>query len=469
MGIMFAPLAVDLVGPPTISEFPIAVLHADDARTVPVLVEGSIPEGSRNTYLSEKAYALRKDGLDVAAIESVLLALNDACVPPLEAAEVKMIAQGKRNVAPEPGRWDDPADDFSVLPEENPVTGAICYVDFTRLAHSPPPERRWVADEWLPRSTVIALFGPGGVGKSVLMQQCAVAVANGNAWLGLPTARGPVLGFFCEDDESELQRRAVRIFQASGLDPSTASTGLHLDARAGKPNALITFGTNRIGRPTALMHKLEEQCAEHRPVMLILDNIAQLFTGLENDRGQVTDFCNVLTGLARSFECAVVILGHPAKAAESQYSGSTAWENAVRTRLFLERQDDGTLVFRKAKANYSALGEIALEYLNGVFVPVVRGSGDPHAVEDAKAIVLAAVAKLTARQQPASHLNTTRNYLVKLMAQEDLLDAVPEKVAAKALSALIDAGELVPNSELPWKTASRHMAHGLVVKRPGNG
>ena len=199
-------------------------------------------------------------------------------------------------------------------------------------------------------------------------------------------------------------------------------------------------------------------------MLVILDNVAQIFAGQENDRSEVTSFCNLLTAIAGDFNCAVLLLGHTAKMDGSKYSGSTAWDNAVRSRLFLERKEDGTAMITKAKANYSALDEIRIEYRGGAFFALPAGNDiNPELLEAVKPLILAAIEKFTARVQAASHLETARNYLIKLMRSERMLGGVNERVVHAAMVALIDSGEIIPNSPMPWKSASRHVVHGLTL------
>lgn len=340
----------------------------------------------------------------------------------------------------------------------------ISFVDFSALAFGRPPPRQWIVSEWVPRGAVTALFGRGGHGKSLLAQQMAVAVSNGGDFLGIPTTGGQVLGLFCEDEDDELMRRCDDLLSAAMLEPPEGCSGLFLDARAGKFNTLITFGQDRLPVPTALMAELRKRCEAIRPALVILDNIAQLFAGQENVRSEVTSFCNELTGIARAFNCAVLLLGHTAKIDGSEYSGSTAWDAAVRSRLFFERQDDGTTVLKKSKANYSALDEIRVEYRGGAFFPLPPGNDiNPATVEAVKPIIAKAVGVFTSRQQATSHLPTARNYLIKAMKDEQMLGGVAEKIAHCAMVAMIDAGELAPNSILPWKNSSRHQVQGLAV------
>lgn len=340
----------------------------------------------------------------------------------------------------------------------------ISFVDFGALAFGDPPPRQWVVQEWLPRGAVTSLFGRGGVGKSLLAQQMAIAVANGRDFLGIPTTEGSVLGLFCEDDTDELLRRGSALFDASMMGPTESTGGMFLDARAGKFNTLASFGLDRLLVPTTLLDELRKQCEAIRPALVILDNIAQVYAGPENSRNEVTSFCNELTGISRAFNCAVLLLGHPAKSDGSEYSGSSAWDAAVRSRLFFERQDGGTSVLKKVKANYSALDEIRVEYRAGAFFPLPAGNNiNPATVDAAKALIAKAIEVFTSRQQATSHLPTARNYLIKAMKAEQMLGGIAEKIAHGAMVAMIDLGELVPNSVLPWKTSSRHPVQGLAV------
>lgn len=96
----------------------------------------------------------------------------------------------------------------------------------------------------------------------------------------------------------------------------------------------------------------------------MLDNVAHLFAGNENIRNQVAAFLSLLNGLAAETGAAILLIWHPNKAGDS-YSGSTAWENQVRSRLFLERPSDpagGILdpdarTLSRGKANYARNGD----------------------------------------------------------------------------------------------------------------
>jgi RecA-family ATPase len=51
--------------------------------------------------------------------------------------------------------------------------------------------------------------------------------------------------------------------------------------------------------------------------LIVIDNIAQCFAGNENNRAEVTAFVNAVSGLALELDAAVLLLGHPGKASDS--------------------------------------------------------------------------------------------------------------------------------------------------------
>lgn len=245
-----------------------------------------------------------------------------------------------------------------------------------------PPARDWVVEDWIVAGAVNSLYGDGGLGKTLLAQQLAYAVSMGGDWLGLPTRRGRVLGVFCEDDEAELQRRHGAIKSAMGYGIGNPFDDVWLWPRIGAENTLVSF--DRQGGPC--LHpfhaELTAKIEELNPALLILDTLADVFAGNELDRPQVNYFAKrVLGGLVRSQKArghslTVLLLGHPSvtgmQAGGRGYSGSTAWNNAVRSRIYLSRPEDedgDARVLTRGKANYAKSGDetaIRLMYTDGV-------------------------------------------------------------------------------------------------------
>ena len=143
----------------------------------------------------------------------------------------------------------------------------------------------------------------------------------------------------CEDDEDELRRRRNQIAHSLNLQRADVDGRLHLVPRVGDENALMDF-PHGLARRTGLFERIIGEARRLRIKLLILDNAAQLFAGNENDRAQVTAFLNAVAAIARQLQCAVLILGHPPKAPGIEFSGSTAWDAVVRSRIWFKRIKD---------------------------------------------------------------------------------------------------------------------------------
>lgn len=242
-----------------------------------------------------------------------------------------------------------------------------------------PPKREWMVEGCFPKSTVAMLSGDGGVGKSLVCQMLATAASLGLNWLGMPLQRGNSLFFACEDDNDELLRRQAAIFRHYDRSYADTEAGLHIMPRVGRENVLAELDRKSWRMiPTKLRERLGQYCNQHGITYLIIDTISQCFSGSQNDERHVVDAINSLRRLAIAIGGVVLITKHPSlsgRANGSGESGSTAWHNAVRTRLYLRDTAEGT-VLQGQKANYGKkLEKLKLKYEAGVFVldqPEVR-------------------------------------------------------------------------------------------------
>lgn len=251
----------------------------------------------------------------------------------------------------------------------------------------PPPPRRWIVQDWIPRGAVTALYGDGGIGKSLLAQQLLTCIALGAPWLGLDTAGGRALGVFCEDEDDELRRRQSNINEALGVKPD-ALANLRLLSRLGEDNVLMDFSASDRGVITDFCNSLDATLSDFRPALLVLDTAADMFGGNENIRPQVRRFLGACLGkMARNRDCAVLLLAHPSQSGLANGSGSggsTAWSNTVRSRLYFTRpdgDDEGAAsdrrVLTRKKANYApADARIEVAWQRGAFVVPVVGEVD---------------------------------------------------------------------------------------------
>jgi RecA-family ATPase len=198
--------------------------------------------------------------------------------------------------------------------------------------------------------------------------------------LGISTHPGRSIYLSAEDDAEELHRRLDVIRKHYGLEWRDLAA-IKLVDLVGQDAVLGQFdrSTNRI-IATNLFASVEAIVAERMADLLVIDALADAFAGREIERQQARQFINLVRGLCRRCGVTALLLAHPSEAGLSSgsgKSGSTAWSNSVRSRLYFERRDeddggcedrDARMLTRK-KANYAPQDEqIAVRYADGVFI-----------------------------------------------------------------------------------------------------
>lgn len=233
------------------------------------------------------------------------------------------------------------------------------------------PPRLWEVDNLVPRRQTTLFAGDGGVGKSLAAQQALTCYALGLPFLRIETAGRRALYLTCEDDGDELHRRQKDICAELGVRLSDLSGKLDLVTLAGEAgNALATFDGADVLHPTPRWRQIVAHCVDNGVGLVVLDNVAHLMGGDLKELNLVTAFVNLVTGLAIAIDGGVILIGHENKD-KAEYFGSVAWNNAVRSRLHLARDEADSDVrhLKSSKANYSAGGEAAsFRWRAGAFV-----------------------------------------------------------------------------------------------------
>lgn len=259
----------------------------------------------------------------------------------------------------ESGEWTAYGDDWQAPGDEPKAPDLLPTLDLAALATQRAIPKAFAIERIAPLGEVTTLNGPGSAGKSLLGQQIATCAAAGLPCLGLQVMQTPALYLTCEDDADQLHFRQERLCEALGVPMATLAGKLHLASlRGALGNELATFGHDSKMTVTPAFTRLVETINAAGVKLAILDNVAHLFAGNENDRADATRFVNLLNRLAGETGASIILLGHPNKR-EDKYSGSTAWNNAVRSRLFLDHDEDtDTRTLSLPKANYSQKGDV---------------------------------------------------------------------------------------------------------------
>jgi RecA-family ATPase len=247
------------------------------------------------------------------------------------------------------------------------------------------PAREFLdSGSFFPMRNVSGLSGDGGIGKTLLALQLAVATASADLqWLGFDILHhGCVLFLSAEDDRDEMHIRLADICEAEGIDLHSLDDTLAFLHCAGHDVVLATEEKGRV-KPAEAFSRLRKACEKVRPKLLILDPSANLFQVNEVNRNSAITSIALLRGLAIDFDMHVLLLAHPSLSgmnSGSGMSGSTGWHNALRSRLYLttkrtlnggdeEEADPDARYLTPKKSNYAKLGEaLPLRWEDGRFV-----------------------------------------------------------------------------------------------------
>jgi RecA-family ATPase len=336
---------------------------------------------------------------------------------------------------------------------------SLSFVKASKFADQPIPIRAWHVQDLIPAGNVTLLNGDGGAGKSLIALQLAVATVLGGLWIGRQAHSGRCLFLTAEDDLPEVHRRLADIAAEHGIS-LTDLDDLMIVSLAGQDALLaVPDGRSNIIRPTGLFGALESLIEKTRPALFVADTLADLFGGEENQRAQARQFVGMLRGLAINYQHATLMLAHPSltgMASGSGSSGSTGWNNSVRSRLYLERikagdgseDDPDARVLKTMKANYAAAGaQIKLRWRRGVFITEQTAATSFSVIAaqaHAERIFLDLLAAYEAEGRPVS-ATPSANYAPVIFSKDDRSDRIGKTGLAAAMNRLF--GEKRINTE----------------------
>lgn len=321
------------------------------------------------------------------------------------------------------------------------------------------PAREWAVHGLIPKKTVTLYSGDGGTGKSLTALQLVIASVTGTGWLNRAVTPGRAIFLSAEDDEDELHRRTEAIRRHAGLGYSDLS-GLTLRSVAGE-DALLAVETGLMLLQSELFNELDKRAEDENPDLIVIDTLADVFPANENDRAKVRQFIGILRGLALKRNCAVVLLSHPSLTgmnSGSGTSGSTAWNNSVRSRLYLERifqgdyePDPDARRLSTKKANYSRTGgEIMLRWQDGVFIAEESSSGLDKLAIGARAerIFLNLLGEFS-QQGRRVNANSGANYAPAVFAKHPDAEGCTSKAFRTAMETLLRDGKVRVSEDGP--------------------
>lgn len=338
--------------------------------------------------------------------------------------------------------WEKPAPDVSglfagVTGSDAPVEPAALLkpVSVFDVLTKPAPPPAFVWDGYLPRG-VVALFGAhGGTGKSTVALMLAVATVSGRPLFGVATNTASAVFVSLEDGANIVRHRLAGICRLWDVDPGTLADRLHIVDGTESPE-LFSADNRGAGGVTPAYDELTRLVQTTGAGLVVVDNGSDAFGGDEIQRRQVRAFMRALGKVATLTDCSVLLLAHVDKNTSRNkkaeggegYSGSTAWHNSARSRLFMTRGENGLLTLEHQKSNLAQrCNPIKLEWPEGGLPGLVNGpdgASVPETEGDKAVALLSLIAEFEGRGQYASPAPHARNNVHALLRMEPAFECL---------------------------------------------
>jgi RecA-family ATPase len=335
--------------------------------------------------------------------------------------------------------------DTGTLAVEVRVLETLCAADLDGL---PIPRRQWLVKDVIPHRNVTLLSGDGGLGKTIIALMLGTSLSTRTTWLGLECMQGPFLYIGAEDDSDELHRRLDQMRRELGHSWGELAD-FHFRSFAGEDALVGIFDRSaQAMRATPLLAMIETRIRDLGAIACVLDTSADVFGGDEINRTQVRQFVGLLRGVCIRNDTSILLLAHPSlagMASGSGTSGSTGWNNSVRSRMYLEAdvKDPDARILKFMKSNYAAKAKpMRLRWQNGLFVPDDGEKAAAAAQINAEAKFLQMLDLYTAQER---HVSASRSvmYAPTIFSRDPACKGFSMQVLQDAMNALFIKKEIV--------------------------
>lgn len=449
------------------------------------------PEGSdRSADAFWFAYMMLRDGFTEDQVIGVLMNPNNPvaahCLDndkPMRAA-TRALSAAKRMAAKNgagaqadggAGSIAGGTDEATRKPADGREKPVISLIPAGSLSGEAPGPREFIIHKLAPAGLVTMFTAPGGAGKSHIALYLATCAALGIAAFGLATSQATSIYISCEDDDAENNRRLIGAANAANVSLERIGDRLFvcsLVALRDKGLVRVDLQTNKMV-VLPLFEVIRQHILDTGARFVVLDNVAHFFEGNENIRAHVAGFIGLLNSLALETGAAIILISHPNKAGDS-YSGSTAFQNQVRSHIHLElvENDPDARRLKLAKANYARLEEpLALRWHHGAFrleaeIPAGESSAGSRERHEEQRF-LECLAARNADNRPVSKYTQARDsYAPKAFALLPMAEGITVEQFTGAMERLLATG-IIEQIVLDYEKRGSpgHKADGLAQVR----
>lgn len=177
-------------------------------------------------------------------------------------------------------------------------------VSLSEFKDNPPTLPEELITGILRRGHKMLISGSSKAGKSFLLMELCIALAEGRSWLGFPCKKGRVLYVNLEIDPASAINRFLRIYEALGI-PIRHSDDIVIWNLRGHAVPL-----------DQLVPKLIRRVRDQHFDAIIIDPIYKVITGDENNASEMGAFCNQFDKICTETGCSTIYCHHHSKGAQ---------------------------------------------------------------------------------------------------------------------------------------------------------
>ena len=195
--------------------------------------------------------------------------------------------------------WNDWMDFAEGVSDEMP--DMVTLADFGDDPLEPPPE---LIGGILRVGHKMLISGSSKAGKSFLLMELCIAIAEGTSWLSFPCRKGRVLYINLEIDPVSCVNRFRRIYEALGLPPKNRQD-------------IVIWNLRGHAVPLdQLVPKLVRRVRDMHLTAIVIDPLYKVETGDENSAADMAKFCNEFDRICNETGCSVIYAHHHSKGAQ---------------------------------------------------------------------------------------------------------------------------------------------------------
>ena len=156
----------------------------------------------------------------------------------------------------------------------------------------------------LRRGHKMLISGSSKAGKSFLLMELCISIAEGKKWLGFDCKKGRVLYVNLEIDPASAINRFLKIYEALGWKMTNAE------------NIIIWNLRGHAVPLDKLVPKLVRRVRDQQLDAIIIDPIYKVITGDENNASDMGAFCNQFDKICTDTGCSVIYCHHHSKGSQ---------------------------------------------------------------------------------------------------------------------------------------------------------